>query len=162
MMAGRSAVMGIRDVSLARRAARVLPLLAALSACACGAAPTAPADEIHGTLEPFAREAVYFVVTDRFVNGDPGNDHRDQGGEHRTFDIPLPPCDGVAGNIGYLGGDFRGLADNLGYIQDMGSARSGSRRWWTTRTRPSPAANRPAAAASSPTAARPDTTATGA
>lgn len=120
MMAGRSAVMGIRDVSLARRAARVLPLLAALSACACGAAPTAPADEIHGTLEPFAREAVYFVVTDRFVNGDPGNDHRDQGGEHRTFDIPLPPCDGVSGNIGYLGGDFRGLADNLDYIQDMG------------------------------------------
>ncbi|NLW97346.1 MAG: cyclomaltodextrin glucanotransferase, partial [Xanthomonadaceae bacterium] len=112
--------MGIRDVSLARRAARVLPLLAALSACACGAAPTAPADEIHGTLEPFAREAVYFVVTDRFVNGDPGNDHRDQGGEHRTFDIPLPPCDGVSGNIGYLGGDFRGLADNLDYIQDMG------------------------------------------
>ncbi|MBN8481423.1 MAG: cyclomaltodextrin glucanotransferase [Xanthomonadales bacterium] len=74
----------------------------------------------YGTLEPFAREAVYFVVTDRFVNGDTGNDHRDQGGTLRTFDIPLAPCNGVAGNIGYLGGDFRGLADHLDYIADMG------------------------------------------
>jgi len=60
------------------------------------------------------------VVTDRFVNGDPGNDHLDQGGAHRTFDLPLPPCDGVSGNIGYLGGDFRGLLDNAGYIRDLG------------------------------------------
>ena len=63
---------------------------------------------------------MYFVLTDRFVNGDPGNDHRDQGGDRRTFDIPLPPCDGVAGNIGYLGGDFRGLLDNAGYIRVLG------------------------------------------
>ena len=70
----------------------------------------------YGTLEPFAREAVYFVMTDRFVNGDPANDQRDQG----TFDIPLVSCSGVAGNIGYLGGDFRGLADHLDYIAEMG------------------------------------------
>jgi glycosidase len=64
---------------------------------------------------------VYFVVTDRFVNGDTGNDHRDQGGgSTRTFDIPLPPCNGVAGNIGYLGGDFKGIADHLDYIREMG------------------------------------------
>lgn len=95
-------------------------VLALLSACASTPAPRAGTDEAYGTLEPFASEAVYFVVTDRFVNGDPGNDHRDQGGAHRTFDIPLEPCAGVAGNIGYLGGDFRGLADNLDYIQDLG------------------------------------------
>ena len=68
---------------------------------------------------------MYFVVTDRFVNGDTSNDHRDQGGgranpKTRTFDIPLPPCNGVAGNIGYLGGDFKGIADNLDYIRGMG------------------------------------------
>jgi len=74
----------------------------------------------YGTLEPFASEAVYFVVTDRFVNGDPDNDHRDQGGAHPSFDIPLPECDGVVANIGYLGGDFRGLLNNAGYIRDMG------------------------------------------
>ncbi|MDH5831941.1 alpha-amylase family glycosyl hydrolase [Luteimonas sp. M1R5S18] len=97
-------------------------VLALLSACASTPAPRAGAgvDEAYGTLEPFASEAVYFVVTDRFVNGDPGNDHREQGGARRTFDIPLEPCDGVAGNIGYLGGDFRGLADNLDYIRDLG------------------------------------------
>ena len=89
----------------------------------CATAPRAApglAAEYYGTLEPFAANAVYFVVTDRFVNGDPGNDQRDQGGKLRTFDIPLAPCEGVAGNIGYLGGDFKGLADNLDYIREMG------------------------------------------
>lgn len=96
-----------------------LSLLGTLTAHA-GTGTPPPAREYYGTLEPFAREAVYFVMTDRFVNGDPGNDHRDQGGAHRTFDIPLPPCNGVAGNIGYLGGDFKGLADHLDYIREMG------------------------------------------
>ena len=49
----------------------------------------APAD-YYGTLEPFAAENVYFVLTDRFVNGDPGNDQRGQGGTHPTFDRPTP------------------------------------------------------------------------
>ncbi len=80
----------------------------------------AVAPEYYGTLEPFASEAVYFVVTDRFVNGDPGNDQREQGGERRSFDIRLPECDGVQANIGYLGGDFRGLLNNASYIRDMG------------------------------------------
>ncbi|WP_038052875.1 alpha-amylase family glycosyl hydrolase [Thermomonas fusca] len=94
-----------------------LALLAAASGCASTSPPAArTASDYYGTLEPFAREAVYFVVTDRFVNGDAANDQRGQG----TFDIPLAPCNGVAGNIGYLGGDFRGLADNLGYIREMG------------------------------------------
>jgi len=79
------------------------------------------ADDIYGTLEPFARESVYFVVTDRFVNGDPSNDHRDQGGKDpalRTFDRPVPNAHGD--NIGYLGGDFKGIVDNAGYIRGMG------------------------------------------
>ena len=73
-----------------------------------------------GTTEPFASDAVYFVVTDRFVNGDTSNDHRDQGGEHRTFDIPVPCPDKIDGNIGYLGGDFRGVLDNADYIRNLG------------------------------------------
>lgn len=105
------------------RSLLALATATALAGCAStpGDGPTGmPAKDYYGTLEPFAANAVYFVVTDRFVNGDTGNDHRDQGGAHRTFDIPLPPCDGVAGNIGYLGGDFKGIADNLDYIRDMG------------------------------------------
>jgi cyclomaltodextrin glucanotransferase len=83
------------------------------------AASSAPRD-YYGTLEPFASEAVYFVVTDRFVNGDPANDFRDQGGKHGSFDIPLTCPDGVVDNIGYLGGDFRGLLDHASYIREMG------------------------------------------
>ena len=100
-------------------ATRSATLATGLLLLACAPAALA-AEEFHGTLEPFAKEAVYFVLTDRFVNGDTGNDHRDQGGEHGTFDVPLPPCDGVVGNVGYLGGDFRGLLDNAAYIRDMG------------------------------------------
>jgi glycosidase len=100
--------------------------LSALAACllvACHGSSESPAQkppvaqqDYYGTLEPFAANAVYFVMTDRFVNGDPSNDHREQG----TFDIPLPPCNGVSGNIGYLGGDFKGLANHLDYIREMG------------------------------------------
>ena len=103
-------------------------LSAALLLAACSGKPADPpaaaavpaAAQVHGTLEPFASEAIYFVLTDRFVNGDPSNDQREQGGAHPTFDLPLPPCDGQAGNIGYRGGDFRGLLDNAAYIRDLG------------------------------------------
>lgn len=107
---------------------RTQTLLFAITCCLAGCQSLPPRDtgtgsteaSYYGTLEPFVGEAVYFVVTDRFVNGDPDNDHRDQGGEHPSFDIPLPECDGVQANIGYLGGDFRGLLNNAGYIADMG------------------------------------------
>lgn len=105
---------------------RIVPSMLAISiaATACHAPvrtlePQATAS-YYGTLEPFASEAVYFVVTDRFVNGDPGNDQREQGGTQRTFDIPLRCPDGVVDNIGYLGGDFRGLLDHADYIREMG------------------------------------------
>lgn len=109
---------------------RLLSLsLLALTLAACTSAPKAleapVADaaprEFVGTREPFVSEAVYFVVTDRFVNGDPDNDHREQGGENRTFDIPVAGAPaGRSDNVGYLGGDFKGILDNAGYIRDMG------------------------------------------
>jgi cyclomaltodextrin glucanotransferase len=89
-------------------------LVAVLSGCAHSP------DEFYGTTEPFASEAVYFVLTDRFVNGDPANDHRDQGGANRTFDLPLSGPNGETDNIGYLGGDFRGILDHADYIREMG------------------------------------------
>lgn len=76
--------------------------------------------EYVGTDAPFASNAIYFVMTDRFVNGDTSNDHRDQGGAHRTFDIPVPGPNGQSDNIGYLGGDFKGILDNAAYIRGMG------------------------------------------
>jgi cyclomaltodextrin glucanotransferase len=93
---------------------------ATLAACVPPPKPDA-AGSFYGTAEPFAGEAIYFVVTDRFVNGDPRNDQRDQGGANRTFDIPVPGGpDGETDNIGYLGGDFKGVLDNADYIRDLG------------------------------------------
>ena len=83
--------------------------------------PSVLANDLYGTTEPFASEAIYFVLTDRFVNGDASNDHREQGGANPTFDRPVADAPkGESDNIGYLGGDFKGILDNAGYIRDMG------------------------------------------
>ncbi len=82
---------------------------------------SAASNDYIGTTEPFAAHAVYFVLTDRFVNGDPANDQRDQGGSNRSFDRPVAGAPkGRSDNVGYLGGDFRGLLDNADYIRGMG------------------------------------------
>ena len=109
---------------------RIATLAASLAFAAAGCAhspqsASAPAIEAYGTLEPFASNAIYFVMTDRFVNGDPSNDHRDQGRDKGaafyTFDRPVPGAPpGDSANIGYLGGDFKGIVDNAGYIRGMG------------------------------------------
>jgi len=102
-------------------------LLAGLLAASAAAAPQAASSppspgSFVGTTEPMAAHAVYFVMTDRFVNGDPSNDHREQGlPDHGTWGGPVPGAPlGKEDYVGYLGGDFRGLLDNAGYIRDMG------------------------------------------
>jgi cyclomaltodextrin glucanotransferase len=105
-------------------------LCVALAGCASPQARQPPVASVdyYGTLEPFASDAVYFVMTDRFVNGDPSNDQRDQGRLDpataallHTFDRPTPGAPpGLSDNVGYLGGDFKGLLNNAGYIRDMG------------------------------------------
>ncbi|WP_266170401.1 alpha-amylase family glycosyl hydrolase [Dyella subtropica] len=99
---------------------KTLFLSAALAVTLTAGQAAASQTEFYGTDEPFAANAIYFVMTDRFVNGDPSNDHRDQGGAHRTFDIPVPGPNGETDNIGYLGGDFKGVLNNAGYIRGMG------------------------------------------
>ena len=126
---------------------RILPLAAVLLLIACSDEPTDPRPaegplpeeplseeplleesspeellpEFYGTLEPFAAEAVYFLLTDRFVDGDASNNHVDQGGVERgTFDRPIQLEGREPANIGYLGGDFKGILDNADYIADMG------------------------------------------
>ncbi len=100
---------------------RSLALALAALVAPASALAVVPVDEVYGTAEPFAKEAVYFVLTDRFVNGDPSNDHRDQGGKNATFDRPTPGApEGQTDNVGYLGGDFKGVLDNADYIRDLG------------------------------------------
>jgi glycosidase len=99
------------------RTSIVLTACAALVGCAHAPSTTG---SFYGTLEPFASQAVYLVLTDRFVNGDTSNDYRDQGGANHSFDRPLHGPDGESDNIGYLGGDFKGLLAHAQYIRDMG------------------------------------------
>ncbi|MBT8082202.1 MAG: cyclomaltodextrin glucanotransferase [Gammaproteobacteria bacterium] len=113
------------------RSALLLAAAVAVLAAGC-AAPVeraarveqeAPAErEYYGTLEPFAAEAVYFLLTDRFVDGDPGNNFPEQGGgpETRSFDRPMQVEGYAPANVGYLGGDLKGVLDNAQYIADMG------------------------------------------
>jgi cyclomaltodextrin glucanotransferase len=106
-----------------------------LLACGSEPPPATPdpraserAPEYVGTQAPMASKPVYFVVTDRFVNGDPGNDQREQGGANPTWDLPLRTADGtlalgpdgIGDHLGYLGGDFKGVIDNAAYIREMG------------------------------------------
>ena len=106
--------------------AAAIVLACAMAGCtAMAPREAAPTEAFYGTLEPFASEAVYFVLTDRFVNGDPSNDQRTQGkakGEaFFTFDRPTPGAPpGKHDNVGYLGGDFKGIVDNAQYIRAMG------------------------------------------
>ncbi|WP_341503334.1 alpha-amylase family glycosyl hydrolase [Gallaecimonas sp. GXIMD4217] len=92
----------------------------AFSALALLAAGPLQGADYYGTTEPMAENAIYFLLTDRFVNGDPGNDHRDQGGQYPTFDVPVMGPDGERANIGYLGGDFKGILDNADYLRELG------------------------------------------
>ncbi|MEF3279566.1 MAG: hypothetical protein K6357_01160 [Elusimicrobiota bacterium] len=56
----------------------------------------------------FRDESIYFLITDRFVDGDSKNNNI-YGDEY------------VKGNLRYYqGGDFKGLIENLDYIKDMG------------------------------------------
>jgi len=56
----------------------------------------------------FREETIYFVMTDRYVDGDGANNNI-YGDEY------------VPGNLRYYqGGDFKGLIQNMGHIKDMG------------------------------------------
>jgi glycosidase len=76
--------------------------------------------EFYGTANPFVKESIYFVMTDRFVDGDPSNNQIDQGGDFPTFDVPLVGENGEFANVGYLGGDLKGVLNNGQFISDMG------------------------------------------
>nr|WP_240485078.1 alpha-amylase family glycosyl hydrolase [Aestuariibacter salexigens] len=76
--------------------------------------------EYFGTREPFAAEAIYFAMTDRFVDGDPSNNYEQQGGDYPTWQGELTGPEGQTAYVGYMGGDFKGILNNADYIRDMG------------------------------------------
>ena len=90
-------------------------LLAGLLALGCSSSSTPGSGSDAGQLllhvpsPTWEEQVVYFVMTDRFANGDTTNDNQGKS----EFD----PTDGDK----YSGGDLKGVIDKLDYIQGMGA-----------------------------------------
>nr|WP_234363616.1 pullulanase-type alpha-1,6-glucosidase [Streptomyces sp. TN58] len=100
-------------------AALAVTLLPALPASAAEAKAPAPPSDAKLAAEParndLTREQFYFVLPDRFANGDPRNDRGGLTGSR--LDTGLDPTDKGF----YQGGDLKGLTDRLDYIKGLGT-----------------------------------------
>ncbi|MCX5587134.1 pullulanase-type alpha-1,6-glucosidase [Streptomyces erythrochromogenes] len=100
-------------------AALAVTLLPALPAAAAEAKAPAPPSDAKLAAEParndLTREQFYFVLPDRFANGDPGNDRGGLTGSR--LETGLDPTDKGF----YQGGDLKGLTDRLDYIKGLGT-----------------------------------------
>ena len=87
------------------------PRVAALLALALAACPSKKDEppKLHVPSPAWEDQVIYFVMTDRFANGDRSND--DQG--HGEYD--------PANADKYSGGDLEGIIDRLDYIQGLGA-----------------------------------------
>ncbi|MFD8792790.1 pullulanase-type alpha-1,6-glucosidase [Streptomyces vinaceus] len=107
----------IRPAAGVIAAALAVTLLPALPAAA--AAPPAPPSDAKLAAEParhdLTREQFYFVLPDRFANGDPRNDTGGLAGGR--LETGLDPTDKGF----YQGGDLKGLTDRLDYIKGLGT-----------------------------------------
>ncbi|MFJ1866966.1 pullulanase-type alpha-1,6-glucosidase [Streptomyces sp. NPDC088097] len=100
-------------------AALAVTLLPALPASAAAKAPPPPPSDAKLAAEPArhdsTREQFYFVLPDRFANGDPRNDRGGLTGSRSQ--TGLDPTDKGF----YQGGDLKGLTDRLDYIKGLGT-----------------------------------------
>ncbi len=87
-------------------------ILAVLALCALASICTAAPDYLERLPED---ETVYFVLPDRFANGDPSNDRGGLPGDRLSTGFD-PTHKGF-----YHGGDLKGLAAKLDYIQGLGA-----------------------------------------
>ena len=81
-------------------------------------APAGPADRAlagDSLREPLTRERLYFVMADRFENGDPTNDRAGLG-DDRLVSGYDPTATGF-----YHGGDLQGVIERLDYIEGLGT-----------------------------------------
>ncbi|WUD85951.1 pullulanase-type alpha-1,6-glucosidase [Streptomyces sp. NBC_00503] len=96
----------------------LLPALPAAAAVAAKAPPAPPSDAklaAEPARHDLTREQFYFVLPDRFANGDPGNDRGGLTGSR--LETGLDPTDKGF----YQGGDLKGLTDRLDYIKGLGT-----------------------------------------
>ncbi len=83
---------------------RTLVLLSTLLAACLGAPPDAEQQPLATHVDDWRNEVIYQVLVDRFANGDVNNDWGVKPGHLSR----------------YQGGDWRGLADRLDYLQELG------------------------------------------
>ncbi|GGS74893.1 pullulanase-type alpha-1,6-glucosidase [Streptomyces griseoviridis] len=122
-MTPRRPAPGRRRTTQARRAATVAA--AALAAtlvqplAATAASPPAPPSDARlaksAARHDLTREQFYFVLPDRFANGDTGNDKGGLTGSRLATGYD-PTDKGF-----YQGGDLKGLTEKLDYIKDLGT-----------------------------------------
>ncbi|MEU6398079.1 pullulanase-type alpha-1,6-glucosidase [Streptomyces cinnamoneus] len=109
----------IRPAAGVLAAALAVTLLPALPAAAAEAKVPAPPSDAKLAGEParndLTREQFYFVLPDRFANGDPRNDRGGLTGSR--LETGLDPTDKGF----YQGGDLKGLTDRLDYIKGLGT-----------------------------------------
>ncbi|GAA2642838.1 pullulanase-type alpha-1,6-glucosidase [Streptomyces spororaveus] len=110
----------IRPAAGVLAAALAVTFLPALPAAAApGGPPPAPPSDAKLAAEParhdLTREQFYFVLPDRFANGDPGNDRGGLTGSR--LETGLDPTDKGF----YQGGDLKGLTDRLDYVKGLGT-----------------------------------------
>jgi glycosidase len=98
-----------------RRATSRTPLLLAgalaMAGLACSSSSTTPPPPplLHVASPDWRGQVIYFVMTDRFADGDPSNDDQHAG----EFD--------PTSKDKYSGGDLAGLTSHLDYIQGLGA-----------------------------------------
>ncbi|WP_210330589.1 alpha-amylase family glycosyl hydrolase [Aliikangiella sp. G2MR2-5] len=107
-------------VRAASIACTLVSMTLGMTACVHQKTSKAELPSYYGTLEPMASDAVYFLMTDRFVNGDKSNDFVEQGGKYPTYRRELKGPKGQSAFVGYMGGDFKGILQSAAYIADMG------------------------------------------
>ncbi|MEU9255248.1 pullulanase-type alpha-1,6-glucosidase [Streptomyces sp. NPDC048270] len=109
----------IRPAAGVLAAALAVALLPALPAAAAAAKAPAPPSDAKLAAQParhdLTREQFYFVLPDRFANGDPRNDRGGLTGSR--LETGLDPTDKGF----YQGGDLKGLTDRLDYIKGLGT-----------------------------------------
>ncbi|MER5870610.1 pullulanase-type alpha-1,6-glucosidase [Streptomyces sp. NPDC002044] len=109
----------IRPAAGVLAAALAVTLLPALPAAAAPARPPAPPSDAKLAAEParhdLTREQFYFVLPDRFANGDPRNDRGGLTGSR--LQTGLDPTDKGF----YQGGDLKGLTERLDYVKGLGT-----------------------------------------
>ncbi|OPZ70591.1 MAG: Beta/alpha-amylase precursor [bacterium ADurb.Bin478] len=65
----------------------------------------------------WSREILYFLLIDRFCNGDPANDAGRNPASHVLFNPAIGNSEALKT---YQGGDLQGVIDRLDYLQDLG------------------------------------------